>query len=504
MKKYSYHLLLVVAFCFLHTRSVTAINAQKICELKHKIGSEKFPSNFSFGVSTAAYQIEGAWNEDGKGLSIWDTFTHDHPEMIDDRSNGDIGPDSYHRFEQDLAALKELKVNFYRFSISWPRILPNGDISSKNQKGIDYYNMVINKLISNGIEPMVTMIHYDLPQALSDLGGFTNEIFIKYFRYYADTLYENFGDRVKVWVTFNEPFDYCVPGYGSGNFPPMVRAPGVADYMCMETTLKAHAAAYRLYKAKYFETQGGKVGITISSRFLYPKTNDNDAVDRGMQYSLGWLAHPIFSLSGNYPYIMIEDIVSNSQKEGRAWPRLSALKSWWLNAIKGSGDFLGLNYYSSRYVEEALPPKGVVPSWDHDAHLKYDIDSKWRRAKSTWLYCVPEGLEDLLKWIRDNYNNVEVIITENGWSDEGTLDDSERIDYLKAHLQAVLNAVNSGCNVSRYTHWSLIDNFEWQRGYTEKFGLYYVNLTSENKERIPKRSAIYYKRVIETKTVIDN
>ncbi|XP_053952402.1 myrosinase 1-like [Anastrepha ludens] len=472
------------------------------CELQHNGNNKQFPKEFSFGVSTAAYQIEGAWNEDGKGPSIWDNYTHMHPERIADHSNGDSAAESYHRFGQDLVALKELKVRFYRFSISWSRLLPKTDTTEKNQKAIDYYNMVIDKLLENNIEPMVTMFHYDMPDGLMKFGGFTNDIVIKYFRFYADILFETFGDRVKKWITFNEPFDYCLPGYGSAYFPPMIHAPGVADYICMDNLLKAHASAYRLYKAKYFHSQRGKVGITISSRFYYPKTNDaEDVVDRGLQYSLGWLAHPIFGKSGNYPYKVIEDITSNSMKEGLAWSRLRPFNFYWSKIIKGSGDFLGLNYYTSRYVEIADPPLGENPSWERDSRLKYSVDKNWKRAKSNWLFCAPKGLEDLLKWIRDNYNNVEVYITENGWSDNGELNDADRIDYLKAHLQAVLNAVNDGCKVTHYSHWSLIDNFEWNMGFTEKFGLYYVNMTSKNKERVAKNSAHYYRSVIESRKI---
>uniref|UniRef100_A0A1I8Q5D8 Myrosinase 1 n=1 Tax=Stomoxys calcitrans TaxID=35570 RepID=A0A1I8Q5D8_STOCA len=479
-------------------------NEFKLCELDAKRGSKHFPDDFKFGVSTAAYQIEGGWNADGRGPSIWDTFTHQHPEMIVDHSTADVGPDSYHLFDKDLQALKELKVNYYRFSISWSRILPDGSITSKNQKGIDYYNMIIDKLLENGIEPMVTMVHYDLPEALNLYGGFTNILLVKYFRDYANLLFESFGDRVKVWITFNEPYDYCIPGYGAGNYPPMGEDSGVADYLCMDTTLKAHAATYRLYREKYFEKQKGKIGITISSRFYFSKSNNTALVDRAMQYSLGWLAYPLFGETGNYPQVMLDDIAENSLREGRSRSRLMSLNEEERNIVRNSADFLGLNYYTSRFVEEAVPPRGKQPSWDYDSRLKYDLDPKWKRAKSQWLYCVPEGLEGLLNWIRSNFNNIEVMVTENGWSDSGELNDTDRIDYLKAHLKAVLNAINRGCNVTRYTHWSLIDNFEWQRGYTEKFGLYYVNNASVNKERIPKHSARYYKSVIETKTILDN
>ncbi|XP_055841529.1 myrosinase 1-like [Episyrphus balteatus] len=474
--------------------------AAEPCFLAAK-GSPTFPANFSFGVATAAYQIEGGWNADGKGPSIWDDFTHKNPDKIRDKSSGDVAADSYHRFDQDLQALKELKVDHYRFSIAWSRIYPTGDISSKNQKGIDYYNNVIDKLIANRIEPVVTMFHYDLPSEVQKIGGFANSLLVNQFVVYAIELFENYGDRVKTWITFNEPYDYCQNGYGDASYPPQVYAPGVADYLCIDNTLKAHAATYHSYKSRFAKTQGGRLGITLDSRFFFSRTNDEDIVDRGMQYGLGILAHPIFSKSGGYPDIMIMDIGANSQKEGRIRSRLPSFKNKWRDIVRGSADFLGLNYYSSRYIKRASKPNGVSPSWERDMDCDTSIDSNWLRAKSDWLYCVPEGLEGILKFIRDEYDNVEVMITENGWSDDGELIDDNRIRYLRSHLQAVLNAINDGCKISAYTHWSLIDNFEWLKGYTEKFGLYAVNMSSPNRERTAKKSAGYYKQIIESRKI---
>uniref|UniRef100_A0A0A1XAB9 Myrosinase 1 n=1 Tax=Zeugodacus cucurbitae TaxID=28588 RepID=A0A0A1XAB9_ZEUCU len=477
-------------------------NSAKPCELAHKGENIEFPKDFSFGVATSAYQIEGAWNEDGKAPSMWDTYTHEHPERISDHSTGDDTVESYHRFDQDLAVLKELKVNFYRFSISWSRVLPNADTSVKNQKGIDYYNMVIDKLLQNNIKPMVTMFHYDMPKSFNEFGGFTNSSVIDYFEAYASFLYETFGDRIKWWITFNDPYVFCGMGYAEGTFPPLVHSPGVGDYICMDNLLRSHARAYRSYKEKYYSYQRGKVGININPAFFYRKDGQtsDELVDRALQYQLGWLAGPIYN-TGNYPSVIIQDIAENSKIEGLSESRLPVINSTWSDIIKGSGDFLAVNYYTSHYVEIATPPEGEVPSKEYDSKIKVSMDDKWRRAKSEWLYCVPQGLEDVLKWIRDKYNNVEVLITENGWSDDGQLDDPQRIDYLRAHLQAVLNAINDGCNVTHYTHWSAMDNFEWNKGYTEKFGLYSVNMTSENKERIPKKSAAFYTSVIESRRI---
>ncbi|XP_055371475.1 myrosinase 1-like [Condylostylus longicornis] len=493
--------LLFQIFCIISNRGG---NSYAVIESVNE--SRKFPDKFLFGTSTSAYQIEGGWNEDGKGLSIWDTFTHEHPEKIADRSNADVGPDSYHRFDDDLKIIKELGSDFYRFSISWPRVMPTGDISSLNKAGLKYYDDVINKLLENNIEPMVTMFHYDLPQKLTDIGGFTNPLFLKYFENYAELLYIHFGDRVKYWITFNEPFDYCHPGYGEATYPPLIESDGIANYLCLDHTIKAHAMAYRLYRMKYYEKYGkiGKVGITISSRFYFSKSNDESIVDRGMQFMLGWLAHPIYSKAGGYPEVLIEEIGRNSLGEGRAWSRLPTMSEDWKNLIRGSADFLGLNYYTSRYIEYVESPKGKSPSLERDARINATVDPQWKRAKSTWLYSVPRGLTGLLGFIKDQYSNVEVMITENGFSDDGQLNDDDRIQYIKDHLNAILDAIDQGCNVTAYTVWSLIDNFEWVYGYTERFGLYYVNMSSPNKERIAKKSAKFYTDVIKSHSVSSN
>ncbi|XP_055910682.1 myrosinase 1-like, partial [Eupeodes corollae] len=482
-------------------RSLSVIEA-KNCTLRAK-GSLKFPKNFSFGAATSAYQIEGGWNADGKGPSIWDEYTHNDPDRITDRSNGDVAIDSYHRFDLDLKILKELKLDHYRFSIAWTRIFPNGDVSSKNQKGIDYYNDIIDKLLANNIEPMVTMYHWDLPVDIQKLGGFTNALIINYFTAYAEELFKLFGDRVKLWITFNEPMQICKPGYSTAESPPNIKSPGIGDYLCFTNILKAHARTYHLYKSKYVKEQRGRIGITMDTFFFISKSNDKNDVDRGMQFSFGIIAHAIFSKAGGFPKVLVDDIGKNSLAEGRSVSRLPHLDAYWKAYIRGSFDFLGLNYYTSRYVERPSKPLGENPSMLRDYDIEETSDPNWLQGKSNWLYCVPTGFEGLLKWIREEYDNVEVKITENGWSDEGDLDDDDRVSYYKSHLQAVLNAIHDGSNITSYSAWSLFDNFEWNRGYTEKFGLYAVDMKSPKRERTAKKSAIYYRKIIEARTLVD-
>lgn len=225
------------------------------------LNSNNFPEDFLFGVATAAYQIEGAWNEDGKGENIWDNFTHGHPEYIEDNSSGDIACDSYHKVDEDIALIKSLGVDFYRFSLSWSRILPKGYSYNVNEDGIAYYNKLINGLVAEGIEPMVTLYHWDLPEVFQDLGGWPNELIADYFEDYAKVAFDRFADRVKYWITFNEPYNVCYQGYGNVKKAPALNMTGFADYLCTHTVLKAHARVYHLYNETYKSKYNGKYMI---------------------------------------------------------------------------------------------------------------------------------------------------------------------------------------------------------------------------------------------------
>jgi len=227
-------------------------------------------------------------------------------------------------------------------------------------------------------------------------------------------------------------------------------------------------------------------------------------VQRAIQFDIGWFSHAIFSDEGGYPSVMVDEINERSQRERRPWSRLPEMTERVKKYIKGTADFLGYNYYSSRMVQLNTSDydPNAEPSQASDARIIFSTKKDWKRAKSTWLYSVPEGLQDALKWFKKEYNNPKVLITENGWSDDGELEDNDRIDYLKSHLTAVSKAINDdGCNVIGYTTWSIIDNFEWLRGYTEKFGLFAINMTSPKKERIPKKSAGFLKEVLKNRLV---
>ncbi|XP_055842754.1 myrosinase 1-like [Episyrphus balteatus] len=454
-------------------------------------------------VNDCTLQTEGAWNADGKGPSIWDDYTHNYPDQVKDGSNADDSVESYRLFDSDLKILKDLGVDHYRFSIAWPRIFPNGSVHLRNQKGIDYYNDVIDKLLANGIEPVVTMFHWELPVEIQKFGGFTNSLIIEQFLDYAEELFKLFGDRVKTWLTINEPKELCKALYGSGVSPPSINAPGVGDYLCLTNILKSHGATYRMYREKFYEKQRGRIGLPSNINFLYSKANNTDEVARAMDFEFGVVGHPVLSKSGDFPPHVLKEIEQKSLAEGRKRSRLPSLGKYWSSVIKGSSDFLALNYYTAWQIE---PLTGQV---DEDSMMIDERDTNFAtsmfencpRAESVWLHFVPQGLEDLLKYIRDTYDNVEVKILENGWSDTGGNDDYMRIEYHRNHLQAVVNAINDGCNVTSYAPWSLMDSFEFTSGYTQKFGFYAVNMTSPNKERTPKKSAEFYKKVIKSKSV---
>ncbi|CAG5128995.1 unnamed protein product, partial [Candidula unifasciata] len=299
------------------------INFRAFPHDRHEFYYGRFPSNFLWGAATSAYQIEGAWNEDGKGVSIWDTFAHNN--KIEGNQTGDVAADSYHLYQEDVNNLEKLGVDFYRFSIAWTRILPNGTIDNINQAGIDYYNRLIDALLAKNIIPMVTLYHWDLPQTLQDYGGWTNESMVNIFGEYARICFQHFGDRVKHWITFNEPYVFTVFVYETGMHPPGKSRPGIVVYQAAHNVLRAHTRAYHIYKDSFKNSQKGVVGITLSVEFMVPMTDspeDAEAADRAMEFNFGWFANAIFSGSGDYPQVMKKFIGDKSRRQGFASSRL--------------------------------------------------------------------------------------------------------------------------------------------------------------------------------------
>ncbi|XP_078588140.1 lactase/phlorizin hydrolase-like [Branchiostoma floridae x Branchiostoma japonicum] len=464
-----------------------------------------FPDDFIWSTATASYQIEGAWNVDGKGESIWDRFSHT-PGKVDRGDTGDVACDSYNKYREDVQLMKAMGLKYYRFSLSWPRIFPDGTVAGGvNQAGVDYYNNVIDELLANGITPMVTLYHWDLPQALQDrYGGWVNEALVDHFNDYADFVFQTFGDRVRYWITFNEPWVVCFLGYGTGGNAPGIQDSGNSTYLCGHTILKAHAEAWNTYDTTYRGSQQGQISITLNCDWPEPRDPDSPAdvaaADRYIQFYIGWFAHPIYSAAGDYPAAMKDIIREKSLAEGLQESRLPQFTPAEIDRIKGTGDFFGLNHYTARIIQNRVDPTDT-PGYSNDRNLSESTAPEWPRAASEWLYVVPWGLRRLLKFIKLNYRDPDVYITENGRSDHDeqppVMEDADRICYYMGYIDEVLKAIEvDGVKVRAYTAWSLMDNFEWSRGYTERFGLHYVNFTDPDRPRVPKESAGFYRDVI--------
>ncbi|KAM7472465.1 hypothetical protein LguiA_010648 [Lonicera macranthoides] len=344
-----------------------------------------FPDDFVFGAASAAYQIEGAAKEGGRGPNIWDTFTHNHPEKIWDQSTGDVAIDFYHRYKEDIKMLKELGMEAFRFSISWTRILPRGSISGGvNLEGIKFYNNVINECLSYGLKPFVTLLHWDPPQALEDeYGGCLHPRIVNDYRDYVDICFKEFGDRVKYWITMNEPLSFSMFAYATGTYAPgrcsnfvgncTKGNSGTEPYIVAHHLLLAHGAAVKVYKDKYQRSQKGEIGITLVTHWFVPKTPtlaSLKASNRAIDFYLGWFLHPI--TYGDYPPSMRTNV-------GHRLPKFTEEES---KMLKGSLDFLGMNYYTSNYASPALSVNRFNLSYTTDHHA--DLTSKF--TKLNYIY----------------------------------------------------------------------------------------------------------------------
>ncbi|CAH2070756.1 unnamed protein product, partial [Iphiclides podalirius] len=475
-------------------------------EGKPKQRLSRFPEDFEFGSATSAYQSEGAWNVDGKGLSIWDHLVRTTPEHIFDNTTGDVAANSYFLYKRDIEMLKELGAANYRMAISWPRILPNGDTSQVNPLGIAHYNAVIDELLANGITPFVTIYHWDLPQGLSEKGGWLNDSIVEWFADYARILYENFGDRVKNWLTVNEPYVHCFLGYGSALHAPKVNSPGVGYYDCSRNMLLAHARAYHIYDEEFRASQGGEVGIVLSLDWPIAESDsedDQNAVKDYIAFGLGHFMDPIFTERGNYPQRVIDRVETNSIQQGYNASRLRPLTEEEIDYLKSTSDFLGLNHYSSKivYRNESVIGQNEVPSLIDDAFYGQYNHPSWPLTGG-FIYEYAPGFYNLLKYVKDTYNNPKVYITENGCSvTETGLVDPIKVRYYRNYLSALLQAIEEGANVKGYFAWSLMDTFEWTFGNTLKFGLYETDMNDPDRRRTARKSALVYKEIVRSKVI---
>ncbi|XP_071354139.1 lactase-like protein isoform X2 [Trachinotus anak] len=462
-----------------------------------------FPAGFSWGAGSSAYQTEGAWDKDGKGLSIWDVFSHKKGK-IHQNDTGDISCEGYYRAKDDVSLMKELKLNHYRFSISWPRLIPTGIKSDHiNEKGIQYYNELIDHLLENKITPIVTLYHWDLPQVLQEkYGGWQNISMVNHFNEFANLCFERFGNRVKYWITFNNPWSVAVEGYETGEHAPGLRLRGTGAYRAAHHIIKAHAKVWHTYDTQWRAKQKGLVGISLSGDWGEPvdisNQKDIEAAERYVQFYLGWFATPVFH--GDYPQVMKDFIGRKSVQQGLGTSRLPTFSPQEKSYIKGTCDFLGIGHFTTRYITQKNNPSGrSSSSYFADRDLAELVDPRWPDPGSEWLYSVPWGFRRLLNFVKTQYGNPMIYVTENGVSEKmlcTELCDDWRILYYKDYINEMLKAIKDGVNVKGYTAWSLLDKFEWDEGYSERFGLYYVDFRNKNKPRYPKASVQFYKRII--------
>mmetsp|Transcript_22612 Transcript_22612/g.50153 ORF Transcript_22612/g.50153 Transcript_22612/m.50153 type:complete len:510 (+) Transcript_22612:75-1604(+) len=497
--------IIAVSFVLL-VKCVAVIFAPRTNHLTENIGGEKisvkeavteyheFPEDFVWGVATSSYQIEGATNEGGRGVSIWDTYCKETGKIVDE-SNGDIACDHYHRMEEDVRLMKDLGLKAYRFSIAWPRVLPNGTTGGGiNQEGVAFYNRLIDELLKNDIEPWATLYHWDLPQALEDeYGGWLSPDIVDDFGRYAETCFEAFGDRVKNWITINESWTVAVQGYGDGTKAPgKIVDPAVEVYLVAHHNLLAHARAVRIYREKFSVVQNGRIGISNCGDFRYPldpeSVQDRDAAERSMVFQFAWLTDPL--VFGDYP----------AEMRTRLRDRLPQFTIAQRKEMIGSLDFMGLNHYSTMYASERME-KATYQGYWADMDVNFSSNPSWRKNFMGWS-TNPDGCRELLRWISERYGGIPIVITENGTSEEDrnleeAKNDEERRKYFEGYLRACGEAIGMGVPLEGYFAWSLMDNFEWEFGYTKRFGLCYVDY--ETFERTPKSSALWYKETIQSR-----
>ncbi|XP_057991141.1 beta-glucosidase 13-like [Hevea brasiliensis] len=468
-----------------------------------------FPDDFIFGTATSAYQVEGEANTTGRGPSVWDIFTHESPERIKDHSNGDVAVDFYNRYKEDIQNVKDMGFDAFRLSISWPRVIPSGRRrEGVNKEGIKFYNDVINEIKNNGLKPFVTIFHWDTPQGLEDkYGGFLSSNIVNDFRDYADLLFDEFGDRVKHWMTFNEPWALSGFAYDDGVFAPgrcsswvnrQCRAGNSATepYIVAHHLLLSHAAAVRAYREKYQTTQDGMIGITLFTFWFEPLSNrsiDIEASRTALDFMFGLWMDPL--TYGQYPR-RVKDLVGD---------RLPKFTDEETQLLRKSYDFLGLQYYTSYYAKPNAPFDPNHVRYKTDSRIietAFDYDGKpiGPHAYSPWFYIFPKGIRHLLNYTKDTYDNPVIFITENGvdrynnesLTPEQVKEDKFRIDYYREHMWHALGSLKEyNVNLKGYFAWSYLDNFEWNIGYTSRFGLYYVDYNDDLK-RYQKKSALWF------------
>lgn len=457
-----------------------------------------FPPDFMWGTATASFQIEGA-SKTHRVPSIWDAFC-DEPGNIHGSDTGERACDHYNRFRDDVKLISSLNTKHYRFSIAWPRIhkfTEDGDISGVNEDGIRFYGELIDALLAAGITPVVTLYHWDLPLVIDKVhGGWkgTRKI-VELFGRYAETCFAAFGDRVKHWITLNEPWCSAFLAYEIGEHAPGKGIPSVDIYKAGHNLLLAHARAVQLYRTRFREEQQGVIGITLNTSWAEPMDPSDEAcvkaAERDMAFELGWFADVVYM--GDYPECM----------RSACGSRLPVFTEEERRLLKGSSDFFGLNHYSTLYsaglMSDEEREQGNA-SYGSDKGTVMRFDPEWKTTDMGWAI-VPWGFRKLLEYIQRRYDPPGgIIVTENGLaSQERTREEMEadtlRVGFYESYIGEMHEAMRRGVDVRGYFLWSLMDNFEWAFGYEKRFGLHWVDY--ETMERVPKPAVEWYRAVVE-------
>ncbi|VDB86437.1 unnamed protein product [Peniophora sp. CBMAI 1063] len=451
------------------------------------------PKDFIWGFATASFQIEGSTEADGRGKSFWDDFSRT-PGKTRDGGNGDVATDSYKRYKEDIALLKSYGVKSYRFSLAWSRIIPLGGRNDPiNPAGIAWYSNFIDELIANGITPFITLYHWDLPQGLHDrYGGWLNREIVLDFERYARVCFDAFGDRVKHWLTMNEPWCISVLGYGRGVFAPgrssdRLRSPegnsATEPWIVGHHVILSHATAVKAYRESFKAKQKGVIGITLNGDWAMPFDDSPQnvaAAQHSLDVAIGWFADPIYL--GKYPAFMGEML-------GDRLPQFTPEE---IELVKGSSDFYGMNTYTTNLCKAGGDDEfqGLVEY----TFTRPDGTQLGTQAHCAWLQTYPEGFRDLLNYLYKRYKK-PIYVTENGFAVknehtmplEQALEDTDRVEYFRGMTDAISKAVlDDGVDIRAYFPWSLLDNFEWADGYETRFGVTYVDY--ETQKRYPKAS----------------
>ena len=435
-----------------------------------------FPEGFHWGAATAAYQIEGAALEDGKGLSIWDVFCR-QPGRVMNGDTGEVACDHYHRWRDDVALMRSLGLQAYRFSIAWPRVMPFGTADEVNAKGLDFYDRLVDGLLAAGITPCATLYHWDLPQALQDLGGWANRDTARHFADYATLVFRRLADRVPWWITHNEPIITAIFGHRIG-----LLAPGIRD-LAVTARVIHHLLLSHGWAVAAFRASGtrGSIGITNADRSFEPadeRAETQAAAELARDFELRVYHDPIYGRG--YPASAVRFLES----EGAPLP----IEAGDLEAIAAPTDFVGANVYTR-------------------ARVKPDPDAPqgWREARATLpltdfgYEAAPQALGDVVRWLTTEYDRPPILVTENGVCDNtapagGRVDDQPRIALLRGFFASLAGAIADGADVRGYYVWSLLDNFEWAFGYSKRFGIVWADFATQ--QRLPKASAAFYADVI--------